>query len=260
MRCLAAAIFLLSTATLHGGGPDDVALWRFGFPGLGRHKFSQEPFSVCARGLTAIAIYAEPYGISSLRWNHAGFKYGFGKWGFDGHFQSYGLTQLYAENTVALGAAFIPHGSLAVSAAIRYAMQTFDHLISYSGIYMDLGVSCKLRDFTGMLVLNRITLKKPYDFPEADRPEPAVSLSIKPDSNLVLSAGFKRTSRGRNRWFIEQSLNIVKDFELHLGYMTAPSILTGGLDISWRRFTLLLTYGAVSRLNDSVVLGLSFGT
>ncbi len=115
----------------------------------------------------------------------------------------------------------------------------------------------KKNNLAGAMSLNRINLEKPYDY--SRQIEPAVMGAVDLGDGMIFSAGFRESEGKQGRWFFKQDIAIVKGADLELGYMNNPNILRWGLDLSWKSLRLSFSYLAISRLNDTMVIGLSRG-
>ena len=83
--------------------------------------------------------------------------------------------------------------------------------------------------------------------------------SIDLGDGMIFSMGFKSLYTMQSRWFFKQDINIIKGADLELGYLNNPNILQWGLDLSWKSVRLSFAYQGIGKLNDSVVMGLSWG-
>ncbi|HBC47756.1 MAG TPA: hypothetical protein DEO84_09015, partial [candidate division Zixibacteria bacterium] len=121
----------------------------------------------------------------------------------------------------------------------------------------NLGLSYSGKKLAGMLALDRINLKKPYG--ETEKAEPMILGSYNPANGMIFTTGYKESFTGEGRWLFKQDISIINGLGLELGYMNNPGILQWGLDLSWKSLKLSFGYNAVSRLNDTMVMGLSWG-
>jgi hypothetical protein len=264
MKRLIVIILLFSASAVSASGFDDMILWRYNLPARSSTVFSLEPMNISEHGFKTIFLHTNPYGIGSLRWDYAGFKYGAGKWGIYGQARFYGLNELYTDNIAAFGASVEPYKNIALSAAITRETENFEGIDSYSRLDLSsrlsgsFSISAKT-DFTGVICIDRINLKKPYEFPGIDNPEPTIYGSFNFDDNSLFSVGLKRYYTKKTRWFFNQSVSIAEGVDLQLGYINRPNVFNWDLDLSWKSFTFAFTYLAISKLGDTMTLGLSYG-
>jgi hypothetical protein len=257
MKRLIAILVLLSSARLAASGFDDMVLWRYELPASSQNSFSLEPLSISQNGLKAAFLHADPYRIGSLDWNYAAFKYGLTKWGIFGGARFYGLNDLYSDDQIMLGGAMRPYPNFALAISINHEKEQFQEFNSYNRFDLDATISGSISDFTGVIDIDRINIMKSYDFPGIATPEPMFYGSLKFDKDYQLSIGLKRLYPKRTRWFFNQYANIIDGIGLRLGFISNPNVFNWGLDLNWKSFTFEFTYFAMSRLNDTMALGLS---
>ena len=257
MKKILFALILLSSEIIWATGPDEMILWRYSSPIILQGRYGSTPEQICRRGPSVLLLYSNPYNIKSLNWNDASLTYGFGRWGVSGAFRSYSLDGLYGDYKTSLGLACMPVENLGISTSIDYGKLTFGEDAKYNRVDLNLGFSYSRKKLAGMLALSRINLKKPYD--SSENIEPMVLGAYNPSERMIFTTGYKESSTGEGRWLFKQDIGIISGIDLELGYMNNPSILQWGLDLSWKSLNLSLGYHAISRLNDTVVMGLSWG-
>ena len=257
MKRLIALLVLLTSARLAAGGFDDMVLWRYELPASSQNSFSLEPLRICQNGFMATFLHADPYRIGSLHWNYAAFKYGLTKWGIFGGARFYGLNDLYSDDLITIGGALRPHPDFALAISINHEREQFQEIDSYNRFDLDAKMSGSISSFTGVIDLDRISIMKSYDFPGMATPEPMFYGSLKFNKDYRLSIGAKRLHTRRTRWFFNQDANIIDGIGLRLGYFSNPNVFNWGLDLNWKSFTFEFTYFAMSRLNDTMALGLT---
>jgi hypothetical protein len=257
MKKILFALIIIPVQFVWAAGPDEMILWRYSSPIIPQRHYGSTPEQICREGPSVLLLYSNPYNIKSLNWNNASVTYGFGRWGVSGAFRSYSLDGLYGDYKSSLGFAYLPIKKLGISASIDYGKLTFGDDANYNRVDFNLGLSYSRKNLAGMLALGRINLKKPYDSHE--NIEPMILGSFNPGDGMIFTAGYKESFTGEGRWLFKQDIGIINGLGLELGYMNNPSILQWGLDLSWKSLNLSLGYHAVSRLNDTVVMGLSWG-
>jgi hypothetical protein len=257
MKKVVMALLLIPVKCAFGGGFDDMIQWRYEAPIMPKGQFSLAPNQVYRKSSEILLLHSNPYALSSLNWDYAALKYGAGRWGVFGKFRSYTLSNLYADYATSLGTAYEFSENLAISASGEYGNMKFGDAVSYSSINLNLGLSYSRRNMAGVIAVNRINLKKPYE--HYGNAEPMVIGSIDLGEGMIFSTGFRKQANGEGRWYIKQDIGIIDNIDLQLGYLNNPNILQWGLDLSWRSFRLGVGYMAISRLNDTLIMGLSWG-
>jgi hypothetical protein len=256
MRKILIALILFPIQLAISSGLDEMILWRYESPIIPKGQLSFAPNQICSKGPGILLLHSNPYSLSSLNWDYATVKYGWGYWGIIGGLKSYALSDLYNDYKASLGMAYEPIEVLAVSASCDYGKLKFGSDTNFSRFDLNLGLSYLRKNLAGVIAVNRINLKKPYNYSE--KAEPMVMGSIDLGEGMIFSSGFRSQSSGEDRWFFTQNINIIKDIDLQLGYMNNPNILQWGLDLSWRSFRLGVGYMAISKLNDTLIMGISW--
>jgi hypothetical protein len=257
MKRILFALVLLPLQLALANGFDEMILWRYSSPIVPAGQYGSSPEQICRIGPNVLLLYSNPYNLRSLSWNFAAVNYGLGRWGVSGAFRSYSLNGLYGDYKTSMAFAYEPVENLGVSSSIDYSRLKFGEDASYNRIDLNIALSYTRKKFTGLLAINRINIKKPYDYPE--RVEPLILGAVDLGQGMIFNAGYKRTFTGESRWLFRQNIEIVRGANLNLGYMNNPNLLQWGLDLSWKSLNLSFGYHAVSRLNDTMVMGLSWG-
>jgi hypothetical protein len=250
-------ILLFPVQTILASGPDEMILWRYQAPIVPKGHYTLSTGQIFRPGAKAVFLYSNPYRVNSLGWNYGGFKYGFGRWGIVGSFRSYILSDLYGDYRATLGLAANPYREWGLSLNCEYGDEEFGQSDRYSRLDLDLGLSCSRKNLSGELALKRINIKRPYDYPQ--RVEPQVLGAIDLGDGMIFTAGFKELYTKEGRWFFRQDINIIGGANLDLGYINNPNILQWGLDLSWKSLNFSFVYLVVGRLNDTMIMGLSWG-
>jgi hypothetical protein len=256
MKKLIFAFLLLPIQIALAVGPDEMLLWRYQSPIAASGQFGLSPSQICRKGPSALFLYSEPYNIKSLSWNYAAANVGFGRWGLTGSFRGYSLDGLYDDYKSSLGLAVMPIDNLGVSASVDYSALKFGNVSNYDKFDLNLGLSYSMKNIAGALALDRINLKTPYDYPE--KAEPMLLGAVDFGEGMIFSAGYKRVYTGQGRWLFMQNIDLLRGIGMELGYMNNPGLLQWGLDLSWKSLNLSVGYHAISRLNDTIIMGLSW--
>ncbi len=256
MKKMILTILILAVQIAGANGPDDMNLWRYETPLVPKGQFGLANGQILRSGPGGIFLYSNPYRVKSLSWNYGAFKYGFGRWGLMAGFRSYTLANLYNDYATSFELAIRLFSNAGLSLRGNYGHLKFGDVDSYNQFKIDAAVSYGYKNMAGELGFKRITVKKPYDYPE--RPEPQVMGSIELGDGMIFSAGFKRLYTMQSRWFFQQNINIVEGADLELGFLSNPNILQWGLDLSWKSVRLSFAYQGVGKLNDTMVMGLSW--
>jgi hypothetical protein len=256
----AIVIFLSSAAVLQASGFEDMILWSYDLPGDSAGVLSLEPSRVCRNGVEAVFLYCQPYSIRDMGWNTALASYGFGRLGFCGLFSSYGYREYYTKDVYSGGAAFRIMDRLHASGTIVYNHEEFLGVGSFGETRSGVEASYKSGRLAAVLGLSDIKVTSGYNRPNGPFLRPWAGISYSIDDGIDLAASVKRTDNARTRWLFQQQISLSRVVDLHIGLMNRPNVIYGGIDLSWRSITLLVTYYSVGRLNDTVVLGLAAGT
>lgn len=260
MRWILLTLLLIWAQVSMASGPDEMILGPRYLPGFGATGFV--PVEVCRAGLRAQFLHADPYGsndFGELGWSFAAMEYGAGRWGAFGRFRSYGLEGLYQDNSFVLGGALSPARGVSVSLSTTYEREEFGGENGYQRL--DLGFSTSYTRSGAVLTgrFERLNLKKPYDFDGITTPDFGLSGSYSFDNGITLGVGYDNPGLGPGRLSLAQRADLVDMVGLKLGFMNNPDLLFWGLDLSYKKLTLDFTYIAIGRLNDTMVLGLSYG-
>lgn len=256
----AIVMFMSSAAVLQASGFEEMILWRYDLPGDSSGVISLEPSRVCGNGIEAVFLYCRPYSIRDLGWNTAAARYGTGRLGFLGMFSSYGYEEYYTKNVYTGGTALRIMDYLHASGRIAYSHEKFLGAGSIGETRIGVEASYKYSRLAAVFGVSDIKVTSEYNRPDGPflRPWAGVSYSI--DEGTDFKASVKRTENSRTRWLFQQQILVSRAVDLHIGLLNRPNVIYGGVDLSWRYFTLFVTYYSVGRLNDTVVLGLAAGT
>lgn len=236
-----------------------MILWNYSFPSVSEMNYSVESFAVCSRGLKADFLHADPYRLGSLSWNFIGLAYGREKWGAFAQARLYGLDGLYDNTEFATGAALKLSPHMAGSIFTKFAFESFEGFGEYRSLDLGVQATFKKGNLGATTALNGIKLLRPYADKQA-RLEPMFIGSYSTAGHMVLSAGFRKSSQQRNRFMANHDIRLTPAIGLNLGYMNNPNVLRWGLDFSWKKVRLMVTYIGMDKLNDTIVLGVSAGS
>jgi hypothetical protein len=256
--CLIILIFAFSE--LSYAGIDESILWRYELSSGPADQFGFNPSFICGKGMGLMVLHSNPYQLNHLNWDFGSIKYGLGRIGFIGCFRSFRLSELYDNNTVSSGGAVMLNNHFGTSLMVNISTTKFGNFGNYSGSSLNVNLMYSVRDIMAIAGLKNITLKKPYSFPDIEKPEPYIIAKMSFGNGVQLLGGFRHLRTDINKWYFRQDIALSKGVGLSLGYMNNPNLLEWGLDLYWKNATLLFTYQAISKLNDTMILGLSFGT
>lgn len=253
-------IALLTSSNLLASGFDEMILWPYDIPDDSSSVINLEPSRLCRRGLEAAFLHANPYGIQSLDWDYATVRYGIGHAGLFGQFGSYGLDGYYTKYTYSFGAAIRVTESLSSAISGNFKRESFYRAGNYLRADLNIRVSHRYRRLRSILGLSRMKLGSDYEVSNDGSPGPWACISYLFKGGIRLSASIKRNQYGRTRWLISQDIDISDAIDVHIGLLNRPRVFFGRLDLSYQWITLVLSYHSVSRLNDTIVLGLAVGS
>jgi hypothetical protein len=253
-------VTLLTSSNLLASGFDEMILWPYDIPDDSSRVINLEPSRICRRGLEGAFLHANPYRIQSLDWDYATVRYGIGRAGLFGQFGSYGLDGYYTKYSYTLGAATRMTESLSSAISGNFQRESFNHAGEYSRADLNIRVSYLYRRFGSILGLSRIKLGSDYEVSNDGSPGPWACISYLFNGGIRLSASIKRNQYDRTRWLISQDIDISDAIDVHIGLLNRPRVFFGRLDLSYQWITLVLSYHSVSRLNDTIVLGLAVGS
>lgn len=233
-------------------------LWQYQLPAADR-GFSFEPASVCSSGYGAIFIHGNPYQNAALSWDFASARYGFGRLGILASYRIYALDDLYGDATYSLGVASKMVNKTYLHISGRYSRESFEGVGNFSGVDCEIRASYHRDNFIGLVGFDGLNLNKPYENAALDQANPSATLIYSHPGSYVLAAGFKRSGAAWNRWYFDHRIQLAPSLDMRLGYITNPNVVEWGLDLTHKSFRLIFTYLGVSRLNDTILFGISVG-
>ena len=260
MRYIAFIIALMNSTNLLASRFDEMILWQYDIPGDSSKVINLEPSRLCRRGLEATFLHAKPYGISSLDWNYAIVRYGIGRAGLFGQFGSYGLNGYYKRYTYSFGSAIRITESISSAASGNLQTEDFHQAGDYSSADLSIRFSYKYQGFTGIMGLSGINLKSDYEAFGGKSTKPWACISRIFNNGIQLFASVRRVQSNRNRWLFGQYIDISDAIDIQIGLLNRPNVFYGRLDLSYKAVTLVVSYNSVSRLNDTIVIGVAFGS
>lgn len=259
MNKLAFILILFAANPLHGSGFDDTILWMYDIPLALSSSFNSDPRGICGDGLRAAFLYANPYGISELDWNHAFAKKGFGGWGVFGRFDSFGMRPYYRRNAYYLGGAISLPESLALAVGGRYRTEKYGEFGKYARIELNSALSYSRTEIEAAAGMTGIRIHKEYRSSASGDFRPWAALTYRFKDGLSAFGSIRKFDNGRIRWLFGQGARFSGKLDLAFGIINRPDVIFGHVVFVYRSFRLDLSYYSISRLNDTVVLGLAYG-
>lgn len=260
MRRFVFLIALLNSSNLPASGFDDMILWQYDISADSSKVMNTEPSRICRRGLEASFLHTKPYGINSLDWNYVMARYGFGRLGLIGQFGSYGLDGYYSRYIYSIGGAIKVSESFFSAVSGNFRTEDFNRAGKYFTADLSIRCSYKYNGLTGIAGLSGINLKSAYETYSGTSMRPWAGISHIFNNGIQLYASIKKVRNDRTRWLFGQFIDISDAVDIHIGILNRPNVFFGRLDLSYKSFTFVLTYNSVSRLNDTIVLGLAAGS
>jgi hypothetical protein len=258
-KILLIVLAALACESAAGSGFDRVILERLYHPTLNGKGFSFEPSRLCRPGYNAIFLHTNPYRIGALSWDFAAGRIGWRGLGFYASFRSYRLDDLYNDMTITVGAAAQIYRGAYISVSAARQREDFEGNDDFGGLTSDVRVSYDRGAVVVQAGLERMIIKNPYDISRGERSEPVFRASYFASEDISLTAAYRRDQFGRGRWAFGQAAAVTRGIWLRIGYMSNPSTLEWGLDLSYKTFTFIFDYRAANKLSDTVILGLSLG-
>jgi hypothetical protein len=259
MKWLLIFLSFLSLEDIAYAGFDDSILWRYEFASDSSKSYCFNPGYINSPGLGLIFLHTSPYQLRGLAWDFAGLKYGLGRFGFSGHYRSYRLSDLYSANSFSLTGAYKLRQGLDFSISTDLESEEYGQVSKYHRIDAGINLSYARGTIAALGGIRKINLRKPYDLTDIDKPEAIILVSTCLAGGIQINAGYKCLNYGINKWYFSQDVALIKGVGLRLGYISNPALIEWGLDLSRKNITLIFTYQAISRLSDTMILGLSFG-
>lgn len=258
MKILSFFLLIVIPGMSHASGFQESIQWIYELPDTSGNSASQSPTRVCAAGTRGEVLYVRPYDIGQLNWSGLTISSGFRRWGLIGSFSHYGVNDIYGENRFSGGVAFKLQDQLAFMVRAEYRRE--DYVVF--GVFNSANANIRLDYFQNRFLLSgaleEIRIVEDYRTDLGFRPCACGTYMY--NEEISFSAGLKRFPNSRYRWLLDQRTRISAYAELTLGIIGNPNQIFGRLIISHGHIALDLTYYSVDRLDDMVVLGLSFGS
>jgi hypothetical protein len=259
MKKIAFILILFAAPRLHGSGFDDTILWLYDIPGAFSISVNSDPRGICENGLRAAFLYANPYGISELDWNHGFVKRGFEGWGVFGRFDSFGMKSYFRRNAYYLGGAISLPDSLALSVHGVYQTERYGDMGDYSRIELNSALSFHKAEIEAVAGLAGIKIDEDYRSPANGNLRPWGALTYRFKDGLSAFGSIKRFDNGQIRWLFGQGVRLSGGLDLAFGVINRPDVIFGHIVFVYKSFRLDLSYYSISRLNDTVVYGFAYG-
>lgn len=259
MKRIAIILFVILSPELYGSGFDDTILWIYDLPESSSNSLNTEPRLICDSTVQVSVLYSRPYRIDELSWNNAFVKKGFGRWGLFGRFNSYGMKRYYNDYIYEAGIAVILPGSLAASVAGEYHYEQFDAVGGFARGELDARLSYRRGAVSANAGISGLVLQEEYKIPGGRKSRPWGSVSALLNKEISLSAGVRKFENGRVRWLFCQRARLSSELSLSFGVINRPDVIFGRLIVAHGSFSLDLAFYSISRLNDTAVLGLTYG-
>ena len=257
MRKIIILSIVLIASSVAASGFDDTILWPREID-MTAAGINSDPHSILNVGFRAQAMYTNPYQIGRLHWNDLFAKRGFARWGVYGRFNSYGLDEYYNRYSYELGFAIRAIDSLAVLTGLRYRQEKYLGLDNFSRWELDSRAAYRRARFSVMAGVSGLKLSEDHNsgYVSEFRPWGACSYDFSDGNSFSVSV--KQFSNGKARWLFGQSLTVSSDLNLTIGYINRPDLIFGKIVFRRGSFLLDFAYYSVSKLNDTIVVGIGY--
>lgn len=249
-------LFLVTLVSFSYADFDDSALWRYYIPGMDENDMN---FVMNKDGINTMFLHSNLHGVKSLNWNFISLRYNYGAAGFGMEFSSVGYKKYYRRNKYRARIEYRPHENIKIAPSIEVATEEFGDFGRYTGSSGEIYINFVRKNLAGGVGITDVQFKQPYNGFDNNGPNPFVFGSWIFDEGLILTAGAHRFENRRLRWIFDQTVSVNRNLSLNFGYMNNPSDIYGGPILTVDKISFIITYSSISGLDDSVILGISFG-
>ncbi len=251
-----AFIILVALVSISHGDLDDSVIWKYYVPGTDE---SGKIFTVNEDGIKSMFLHSNLHGVKSLNWNFISLRYNYGTAGLGMEFSSVGYKEYYQRNKYRARIEYRPHENIKIGPSIEIATEEFGDFGRYTASSGEIYIGFVRKNLAGGVGITDIQFKQPYNGFDNNDPNPFVFGSWIFDEGLILTAGARRFENRRLRWIFDQTVPVNRYLALNFGYMNNPSDIYGGPILTANKISFIITYSSISGLDDSVILGISFG-
>lgn len=249
-------MILAALASVSYGEFDDSALWRYYIPPADE---GSESFNVNRDGIKSMFLHSNLHGIKSLNWNFISLRYNSGAAGFGMEFSSVGYKEYYRRNKYRARVEYRFRENIRIAPLIEIATEEFGEYGRYTGSSGEIHINYIRNSLAGGIGITDIQFTQPYDGFDKGGFKPFLFGSWIFDEGLILTIGARRFENRRTRWIFDQTISVNRYLVLNFGYMNNPSDIYGGPVLTVNKISFIITYSSISGLDDSVILGISFG-
>jgi len=250
-----ALIMLVVLASVSYGGFDDSFIWKYY---MSRPDYIDKSFITNDDGIKSMFLHSNLYGIESLNWNFISMQYNKGAAGLGVEFSAVGYKKYYQRNKYRMRLEYRFHKNFNIAPLIEIRTEEFQNFGQYTGLSGELFVKYTQSKYDVGFGVAEIQMKDPYDKCRKETVNPFAFGSWIFNEGLTLSVGVRCFENRRTRWIFDQFVVVNNRLGLNFGYKNNPSNIYGGLDLTVKKFSFIITYSSISGLNDSVIWGISF--
>ncbi len=248
-------LILIIFASISYGDFDDSVIWRYYIPEPGNDGGN---FIINRDGLKSMFLHSNLYGVKSLSWNFISMQYNKGTAGFGMEFSAVGYKKYYQRNKYRMRIEYRLHENVGIAPLFEITNEEFQDFGRHTGLSGEFYINYTRKNYYAGFGLAEIQFQKPYDKSRNDGLKPFVGGSWIFNEGLTLSIGVRRFQNRRTRWIFDQYLPVNNNLALNFGYKSNPSDIYGGLLLTVKKLSFIITYSSISGLNDSVIWGISF--
>lgn len=252
----AAFLIFLAFVSISHGEFDDSALWRYYIPGTAEDG---KKFIVDDDGIKSMFLHSNFHGIESLNWNFISLRYNSGAAGFGMEFSSVGYKEYYRRNKYRAQVDYRLRENIRIAPMIEITTEEFGEYGRYTASSGEIYINYIRNNLAGGIGITDIQFRQPYEKFDNHGLHSFIFGSWIFDEGLILTAGVRRFDNRRTRWIFDQTISVNRYLVLNFGYMNNPSDIYGGPVLTVDKISFIITYSSISGLDDSVILGISFG-
>lgn len=236
---------------------DDSYLW---------HELIRRPsgdtgsFTYDNDGVSSKYLHSDVHGIEGLSWNFLSIDFNRGLWGISAEFSTFGYKSYYLRNRYFTKFGFYPGRNIVLAPSMQICTEKFANIGHYTELSGGFHIGYMAEKYNLETGFAEIVLKKPYPAEAGEqRLKPFVSGSWVFNDGLTLTVGIRRFENRRTRWVFDQYIMVNKILGMNFGYMNRPSCIYGGIDLTIKGFSVIISYCSLGELADSIILGIAFG-
>lgn len=247
---------LISFSSSCVAGFDDSFIWHYS---INRPTADSDSFKGFNNGFKFVYLHSNIYRVEALNWNFASFEYEKGAWGAGFDFSSVGYKRYYRRNRHNIYAKFNPGRNIRLISSLEICTENFQNTGYYTEFTGGVRTGYTAKKYYLETGFAEIELKRPYwDKTGQEKFKPFVFGSWIFNDGLTLTIGIRRFENWRTRWVFDQYIAVTEKLGLNFGYKNRPSNIYGGIDLTIKKISVIISYCSVGGLSDSIIWGVSF--